>query len=109
MLERIQRNHRWIVALLFIVMIVTGLLVTQDYGMPWDEKTEIGVLGSNVREYIGLFSGQENEPSQSSTGIAFQDASENVDIDHGQSVYYLFSPALFLNYGEGGARTLMLL
>ena len=109
MLDRINRNHRWIVALLFVIMIVAGLLVTPDYGMPWDEKTEIGVLGSDIREYIGLFSGQENEPAQSSTGIPFLDASENVDIDHGQSVYYLFSPALFFHYNEGGARTLMLL
>ena len=109
MIDRINRNHRWVIALLFVFMILAGLLVTPDYGMPWDEKTEIGVLGSDVREYVGLLLGEDREPTQSSTGIEFVDASKNVDIDHGQSVYYLFSPALFLASGDGGARTLMLL
>ena len=104
-----QRRHRWIIAILFILMIVFGLLVTPDYGMPWDELTEIRTLGTNVREYAGLILGADQKPAQSSTGIEFPDVSENVDIDHGQSVYYLFSPALFFQYGEGGARTLMLL
>lgn len=107
---RKQNNrHRWIVVILILAMTAAGLLVTPDYGMPWDEQTEIRVLGSNVLEYIGLALGAESEPAQSTTGLTFLDASENVDIDHGQSVYYLFSPALFLNYGDGGARTLMLL
>ena len=104
-----KSNHLWIIILLFILMTAFGLLVTPDYGMPWDERTEIQILGTNVREYAGLILGADQKPAQSSTGIVFPDVSENVDIDHGQSVYYLFAPALFANYGEGGARTLMLL
>ena len=104
-----KSNHRWIIVILFVLMIAVGLLVTPDYGMPWDELTEIRTLGTNVREYAGLILGADQKPTQSSTGIMFPDVSENIDIDHGQSVYYLFLPALFLQYGEGGARTLMLL
>ena len=104
-----NRSHRWIVVILFLIMTAAGLFVTPDYGMPWDELTEIRTLGTNVREYIGLVRGADAKPAASSTGIEFPDVSKNVDIDHGQSVYYLFSPALFLQYGEGGARTLMLL
>ena len=103
-----NRNQRWIVIVLFILMAVFGLLVTPDYGMPWDELTEIRTLGTNVREYAGLILGPDQKPAQSSTGLEFPDVACNVDIDHGQSVYYLFSPALFLQYGDGGARTLML-
>ena len=88
------KRYRWIIIALFLVMTAAGLWVTPDYGMPWDELTEIKTLGTNVREYIGLVRGAEAEPTQSSTGIEFPDVSENVDIDHGQSVYYLFSPAL---------------
>ena len=106
--ERKPRS-RLIVAILFIVMTAIGLLVTPDYGMPWDERTEIHTLGTNVREYAALVLGVDAKPAQSSTGIVFPDVSENIDIDHGQSVYYLFAPALFFSYGEGGARTLMLL
>ena len=51
MLTAIDRNHRRIVALLFALMLVVGLLITPDYGMPRDELTEIRALGSNVREY----------------------------------------------------------
>ena len=104
-----SKTRRWIVAALFLVLAVAGLLVTPDYGMPWDELTEIRTLGSNVREYVGLVRGEQNEPKASATGIEFPDARENVDMDHGQSVYYPFSPLLFAPLGEGGARTLMLL
>jgi len=103
------KTRRWIVAALFLIMLIAGLLVTPDYGMPWDELTEIRTLGSNVREYVGLFRGEQNEPKGSSIGIEFPDASVNVDMDHGQSVYYPFSPLLFVSLGDGGARALMLL
>lgn len=109
MLTKINQNHRWIVVILFLIMTAVGLIVTPDYGMPWDELTEISILGTNVREYAGIILGEDAKPAQSSTGIEFPDVTENVDIDHGQSVYYLFAPALFLPYGEDGARTLMLL
>ena len=104
-----DKRYRWIIALVFLIMTVAGLLVTGDYGMPWDELTEIRTLGTNVREYVALVKGADAKPAQSSTGVEFPDVSKNVDIDHGQSVYYLFSPALFFQYGDGGARTLMLL
>ena len=104
-----RKNYRWIVLILFVLMIAFGLLVTPDYGMPWDELTEIRVLGTNVREYAGLILGADAKPTQSSTGLEFLDVSENVDIDHGQSVYYPFAPALYANYGEDGGRTMMLL
>ncbi|HAX39531.1 MAG TPA: hypothetical protein DCY10_01405, partial [Clostridiales bacterium] len=80
-------RSRLIVAILFIVMTAIGLLVTPDYGMPWDERTEIHTLGTNVREYAALVLGADAKPAQSSTGIVFPDVSENIDIDHGQSVY----------------------
>ncbi len=103
------RLRNWILIVLLLLMTAVGLSVTPDYGMPWDELTEMRTLGTNVREYAGLILGEEQKPAQSSTGIEFPDASENVDIDHGQSVYYLFSPALFFHYGQDGGRDLMLL
>ena len=30
-----DKRYRWIIALVFLVMTVAGLLVTGDYGMPW--------------------------------------------------------------------------
>ncbi|MDD4096019.1 MAG: hypothetical protein PHP22_07245 [Oscillospiraceae bacterium] len=107
--EKIEKKSRVIVIGLFILMTLLGLLVTPDYGMPWDELLEIRTLGSNVREYVGLFKGEREEPTRSTTGIVFPDYKENVDMDHGQSVYYPLGPALFAKYETGGPRTLMLI
>ncbi len=107
--EKIEKHSRVMVIALFIAMTLMGLLVTPDYGMPWDELLEIRTLGSNLREYIGLVKGKKEEPTRSSTGIEFPDYLENVDMDHGQSVYYPLAPALFAKYETGGPRTLMLI
>ena len=109
MIEKINKNSRIITISLFILMTLIGLIVTPDYGMPWDEELEIRTLGSNIREYVSPFKGKTGEPYQSSTGIPFPDYLQNADMDHGQSVYYPLTPALFADYGPGGARTLMLI
>jgi hypothetical protein len=109
MLEKINGKSKLIVAILFILMTLIGLLVTPNYGMPWDELMEIRTLGSSVREYVGLFQGEENEPETSTTGIVLTDVSKNPDVDHGQSVYYPLSPVLFADLGPSGGRTLMLI
>ncbi|HHT77521.1 MAG TPA: hypothetical protein GXZ67_06535 [Clostridiaceae bacterium] len=109
MIEKINKRQRPIVAVLFLCLLLFGLLATPGYGMPWDELLEIRTLGSNVREYVGLVAGEENEPTHSKTGIEFTDYLENVDMDHGQSVYYPFAPLLFADLGEDAPRTLMFL
>jgi len=108
-MEKINKHHRIVVIVLMFLMLVGGLFVTPDYGMPWDELLEIRTLGSNVREYIGLVQGEDAEPKQSSSRIGFTDYTENPDMDHGQSSYYAFSPALFVDLGEGAERSLMIL
>ena len=109
LIEKINQNSRIIVIAVFVLMTLIGLIVTPDYGMPWDEELEIRTLGSNVREYISLFKGKTAEPYQSSTGIPFPDYLVNPDMDHGQSVYYPLTPALFADFGPNGPRTLMLI
>lgn len=109
LIEKINQNS-WIITIaLFALMTLIGLIVTPDYGMPWDEELEIRTLGSNVREYISLFKGKTGEPYQSSTGIPFPDYLLNPDMDHGQSAYYPLAPALFADYGPNGPRTMMLI
>ena len=108
-MEKINKHHRIVVACAILIMLIAGLFVTPDYGMPWDELLEIRTLGSNVREYIGLVQGEKGEPIKSSTGIAFTDYTKNADMDHGQSAYYAFSPALFVDLGVGAQRSLMIL
>lgn len=109
LIEKINQNS-WIITIaLFALMTLIGLIVTPDYGMPWDEELEIRTLGSNVREYISLFKGKTGEPYQSSTGIPFPDYLLNPDMDHGQSAYYPLAPTLFADYGPNGPRTMMLI
>lgn len=95
-----------IVAVVFLFMTVMGLLVTPDYGIPWDEHLEMGVLGSNIRECIGIFQGEDKEPLQSATGIEFPDRDGNRDIDHGESVYYPIAPMFFVDLGVDGVRAI---
>jgi hypothetical protein len=109
LIEKINQHSRIIIVALFILMTLIGLIVTPDYGMPWDEELEIRTLGSNVREYISLFKGKKGEPYQSSTGIPFPDYLQNPDMDHGQAVYYPLAPFLFANFGSNGPRSLMLI
>lgn len=109
MIEKMNKHHRLIISVMFLCLTLFGLLTIPDYGMPWDELLEIRTLGSNVREYVGLVAGKENEPLKSKTGIEFTDYLENPDMDHGQSVYYPFAPLLFADLGEDAPRTLMFL
>lgn len=109
MIEMINKKRRIILASVFFLMTLIGLLVTPNYGMPWDELMEIRTLGTNLREYATVFTGEEGEPKESNTGIVFTDMTENPDIDHGQSVYYPLTPALFMDLGVEAPRTLMLI
>jgi len=108
-MEKINKHHRIIVIVLMFLMLVGGLVVIPDYGMPWDEVLEIQTLGANIREYIGLVQGEKAEPTASASKISFPDYKDHPDMDHGQSVYYAFSPALFIDFGTGADRTVMLL
>lgn len=108
-IDMINKKHRVLMAIIFLVMTIVGLAVTPDYGIPWDELLELRALGTNVREYTGLIVGQENEPEQSSTGIIFPDILEHTDNDHGESVYYLLAPVLFADLGPDAPHTFMLI
>ncbi len=107
--ETASRKRSAIIAAFFVLLTLIGLLVTPNYGMPWDELMEIRTLGTNLREYAGVFTDEAGEPQKSATGIEFTDVLENPDIDHGQSVYYPLTPVLFTDLGEEAPRTLMLI
>ena len=109
MIDIINKNRRVILACIFIIMTLVGLITTPDYGMPWDELMEIRTLGTNLREYASAFAGEEGEPDKSATGIEFTDMKENPDIDHGQSAYYPLTPFLFMDLGAEAPRVLMLI
>lgn len=109
MIEIINKKRRVILASVFVIMTIIGILATPNYGMPWDELMEIRTLGTNLREYASVFAGEEGEPEKSATGIEFTDMMENPDIDHGQSVYYPLTPFLFMDLGAEAPRALMLI
>jgi hypothetical protein len=107
MFEKVNQRSRIITVVLFLIMLVVGLIVTPNYGMPWDELMEIQIMGSNVREYVGLVKGEENEPDKLANGMPIQDFKENPDIDHGESAYYPIAPFAFMDLGQESGRTLM--
>lgn len=109
MFEKVNQHNRIIASILFLIMMVVGLIVTPNYGMPWDELMEIQIMGSNVREYVGLVQGEEKEPDKLANGMPIQDFTENPDIDHGESAYYPIAPFAFMDLGQESGRALMLI
>ena len=104
-----KKNKRFpaLVALGFLVLFLLGLANTGEYGMPWDEKTEQGILTANVKEYVYALGGGGGEGG-GRTGILAIPAvarvldsevpriSENVEKDHGMAACYPALPLMAL-------------
>ncbi len=109
MLEKIDRYQKRITAVFFAVVLLLGIFLAKDYGMPWDEETEFGILSANLKEYARLFGGEDSTFVQwaDENGIVY--ISEYMEKDHGQSAYYPTAP-LFIKYSyEGNTRALSLM
>ena len=115
MLERIERYQRQIgqyrkgiTAAFFAVILLLGVFLAKDYGMPWDEETEFGILSANLKEYARLLQGEDSDFVRwaDERGIVY--ISEYMEKDHGQSAYYPITP-LFVKYSyEDNTRALSL-
>lgn len=83
-----------LIALLFALMTLAGLLTAGDYGVYCDQLSEQVILRENMKEYaVRLGDGE---------AVAYYDRldvdriSESIEIDHGQCAYYPIVPALAL-------------
>ena len=82
-----------VAAILMIVMFCAGLSVTFSYGQPWDERVEVGILVSNIREYAAQ-TGLEERGAAFFSEYQVPKISEYIEKDHGMAAYYVFFPIL---------------
>ena len=45
-----EKTARVLTALFFLLLALAGFLTVRDYGMPYDEYTEMAIFHSNVEE-----------------------------------------------------------
>ena len=48
-LDKVKSYWKAVTVLFFAVVLVSGMLLAGDYGMPWDETTEFGIFASNIK------------------------------------------------------------
>lgn len=93
--SKLFKNHpKKIVIIFFAFILLIGFCNYKSYGISWDEYLENNILQSNVASYVDKFAGGE--------GLSSLDLTQSPQIstynerDHGQSMYYLFSPVNFI-------------
>ena len=79
------------VALFLLLLALAGLCAVRDYGMPFDELTEMQIFQSNLKEYA-LQWNPDNPGFYAALSVAR--ASESNDREYGSSAYYLLAPFL---------------
>lgn len=87
-----------IIFVLLAAMLIVGIFTVNDYGQNWDEYEEITIYIGNLKEYSRLFHGEESEFNREFGDIDF--ATDNVNIDHGGSLYYIIAPFVKLLYSN---------
>lgn len=83
---------RALVALFFVLLTLIGLMTVRDYGAPFDEIPEMGILMSNLKEYALRLEGEDSQ-SRAAT-LRARRISLSVERDHGICAYYPFAPYL---------------
>ena len=82
------------IAVIFTFIFTLGLCTAEDYGVYCDEPSEQVILRENLKEYAAALGDAGALAYYDRLGV--QRSSESVEIDHGQSAYYLLAPALTL-------------
>ncbi len=87
-----QRTAKILVALFFLAFLLIGIATTGDFGMPWDEGSEMNTLRMNAIEYarhLGLQDALDPAIVASLPPLA-----ESVDRDYGEASLYPLIPVL---------------
>ena len=89
-----------LIPLLFILLTLIGVFTIRDYGAPYDEITEMIILGSAVKEYALTLDGEDSTNYYSNMNV--QRMRDNIEKDHGICAYYPLVP--FFKQMEGNSR-----
>ena len=89
-----RKRARLCVSLFFAVLLLAGLCVSGDYGLPFDELAEQVILQENLNEYAHQLLGADSEAVAYYNRLGIDRISESIERDHGQSAYYAVAPIL---------------
>ena len=83
----LSKHAKVVVALFFLVLLLTGLFTADDYGSAWDDLSEMRILRMALREYDALLPG-DTPLGQALAGMGIERLSESDERDHGICLYY---------------------
>ena len=102
-----EKQAKLAVILFFTILALAGLVVSGDYGRPFDEAAEQVILKENLKEYAWQLLGSDSEAVQRYEAQGIQRISESIERDHGQCVYY--PAAVLFSLEETAPDRLMIL
>lgn len=86
-MKKIICDEKKCLCIAMAVLLLLGLLLVRDYGITYDENTEVDIARFNLKEYVRVVCGEDS-------GIfRFMDARignlmDSVEIDHGEALIY---------------------
>ncbi|MDO4493649.1 MAG: glycosyltransferase family 39 protein [Clostridia bacterium] len=83
-----MKKQKIAVVLFFIVLFLSGLFVSGDYGIPYDEKQEQAILNANTREVMIRLGMEDRIPPYTDKNESEYRISESLEKDHGIACYY---------------------
>lgn len=87
-MEKEMKKKKTAVAVFFLFLFLTGLLVSGDYGIPFDEKQEQAILNANTREVMLRFGLEKYIPPYNDGKESEYRISTSIEKDHGIAGYY---------------------
>ena len=88
----IHKYSRLLVAMAFLLLFVVGLYTVSDYGIYFDQQSEMVILRENMKEYAHYLLGDDSPAVQYYDSIGLPRITETVEIDHGMAAFYPLSP-----------------
>ncbi len=87
-----SKHPRCLIAALFLVLFVIGLMTAGDYGLYFDQQSEAVILRENLKEYAWHLQGENSPAVQYYNSIGLPRITETAEIDHGIAAYYPLAP-----------------
>jgi len=82
-----DKHAKSLIVLFFLLILITGLLTTAQYGHAWDDVGEMNILRMAIKEYAHILP-FESDYRQSILSIDLPRMSESQERDHGICIYY---------------------
>lgn len=86
-MKKIKWTEKKAILAVGIILLILGACVVRDYGIWYDENTEIDIARMDLKEYVRVICGTESEIYQFMDG-KIGNLMDSVEIDHGEAMIY---------------------